>query len=627
MKIFFVALSGALFFTTASNLKAERFEVGSKKPYKTISSALECMRDGDLVVVSEGIYRESIEIKNNNIKLVGEGHVIISGCDIVNGLQPCEVNGVPALKGVTESPVYDLFCGGRYLMPARFPDKTAPMTSNEDWTESFIGPQGNINVPALQHTRGKLSDGYYVGMHGSARARHGKLSSWYSITLPITNVTDTGYICVDANNASSGFLGQFGLGKGLGYIIGTKAVLDAPGEWYSDGRNLYIIPTDGSDNSCECRTRLYGALVSGSNVHLENICFKAATAHISGDHVSLRKCAFEYISPFQHNANNNPQNKRGQSLVSGWGDPENGTAGVYVTGDHFTAENSRFSKSWWCGMTVRGSNARIENCVVEDMNWIAKRCAGIFSWGDSNIVRHCTLRNLGGAGIEGGNAGWIKQYAKNNIWEYNYLENVCRMIVDQGFFYVNHQAGDNPKANSVWRYNVGKGSRGPLKGEWTNTTVGYYVDNSSSGYHIHNNIAVDANEAIRYNDTQDGLKAGKDILYHNNTFYNCDELGFGCWSSGGKAQTDAEVMLINNLSLPETELDFNLRAKQYNWKNNLQNQPDSAVRNPAKMDFTPVADNLRTGGISVLGQEMKYIGAVDPEKGMWKYGAEESELP
>ena len=604
------------------------FVVGPGKTYKTISSALKDMKNGDICDISAGVYRECIHVAQNNILLRGRGRVVITGCDEAGQMQTCVVNGCKCLKTPVDAPVYDVFCGESYMMPARFPDKNASMTSNEDWLESFIGPKGNIGFhDNAQRKFPELSDGYYVGLHGSFNARHGKLSSWYSISLPITNNVENGYISVDADNASSGFMGKYGQGKGLGYIIGAKAVLDAPDEWYHDGKNVYIVPPDPSGHQYELRTRLYGAVITGDNVRFENIRFKAATARVSGNGGCFERCSFDYISPFQHNPNDDPKNKKGQSLVSCWGNPDNGTAGVYITGDHFIAENCRFTRSWWCGMTLRGNNAWIENCLFEDINWMAKRCAGLFSWGDSNVVRYCTFRNLGGAGIEGGNASWIGQYAKNNIWEYNYLQDVCRMIVDQGFFYVNHQSGSNPTANSIWRYNVGKGSRGPVKGEWTNTAVGYYVDNSSSGYHVYNNIAIDVNEAIRYNDTQDGPQAGKDILYHNNTFYNCDELGFGCWTRGKKAQTDADVMLINNLSLPETELDFSVRAGQYGWKNNLQNQPDSAVKNPAGMDFSPVADNLKKGGLPVNGQPIKYIGAVDPEKGMWRYGADESKLP
>ena len=622
MRDSFLCLSVTIMLATTFNSHAARFEVGSNKQYKTITSALEQMRDGDICVVSEGVYRESIEINRSNITLVGQGSVVISGCDVVRSLQPCKVNGMPALRVHIGTSVYDLFCNDQYLMPARFPDKTAAMTSNTDSEESFITPEGRVsfgvNFPADLKT---LNDGYYVGLHGSYKAKHGLLSSWYSLTIPITGVVTGGVIVVDEKQASSGFLGKYGTGSGLGYIIGAKAALSTAGEWYAADGELLVVPLSGAQNSYEARTRLYGAVINGSDVRLENIRFKAASMRVEGSGATLSGCLFEYISPFQHNPNDVPANKRGQSMVSCWGDPRNGTAGVYVQGDHFTAKNCRFSKSWWCGMMLRGSHALIEDCVFEDMNWIAKRCAGLFCWGDHNIVRYCTLRNLGGAGIEGGNANWINQYAKNNIWEYNYIEDVCKMIVDQGFFYVNQQSGSNPRADSVWRFNVGKGSRGPVKGEWTKTTVGFYIDNSSSGYRVHNNIAIDANEAVRYNDTRDGVHAGKDILYHNNTFYNCSAIGFGCWTPGAKAKFDAEVMLVNNLSILDSALDFDQWGVRMGWHNNLQSMPASICRDVAAIDFTPVDARVSQGGKAVRDEKIDYIGAVDPRREMWQYGA------
>ena len=627
-------LAAAAALLSAPAGTAEEFQVGPDRTHKTISSALGNMKDGDTCVIGTGVYRERLEITRNNVTLRGDGKAVVTGCDEAGEMQPCDVNGKKALKATVGAPVFDVFLGARYLMPARFPDKTFPMTSNEDWEETFIGPKGNIGFRDHAQKRfPTLADGYYVGLHGKFGAKHGKLSSWYSISVPITGlVGEDGYLRVNAEEASSGFLGNYGQGKGLGYVIGARAVLDAPGEWYSDGREVILIPPAGdppagAEGAYELRTRLYGALITGNNVRLENIRFRAAAARVEGHNVSLAKCAFEYISPFRHNPNDTPRNKKGQSLVCGWGNPENGTAGVFVKGDRFVAENCRFAKSWWCGMMIRGNNARVENCLFEDMNWIAKRCAGLFSWGDHNTVRYCTLRNLGGAAIEGGNANWIGQYARNNVWEYNYMEDVCRMIVDQGFFYVNHQSGSKPKADSIWRYNVGKGSRGPVKGTWTGTAVGYYVDNSSSGYHIHHNIAVDANEAIRYNDTKDGPDAGRDILYHNNTFYNCGSIGFGSWNPKGKSKLDAEVMLINNLSVPKGNLDFTRRGKPLKWKNNLQNLPASVLKAPDGMDFTPTDEKLKTGGVPVREEKIPYVGAVDPTKGMWRYGADETKLP
>lgn len=606
----------------------QRFFVGPDKPYRTIASALVKMTNGDECVISEGVYRECPDVRQSGVTFRGVGRVIISGCDQAGPLRACRINGHRGLTEAVGARVYDVFCDGVCLKPARYPDKTFPMTSNRDWTETSIGPDGTVTFGgATPDTLAQLTDGFYVGLHGAATHKNGKLSSWYSVTVPIIGVTTSGAIRVDAPHASSGFMGKFGRGPGLGYIIGAKAVLDAPGEWCEDKDGVTLIPPSGGAHTYEWRVRLYGALVSGDRVRFTNIRFKAAAMRVDGNDVSLEGCAFEYIAPFQHNPNDLPQNKTGQSLTSCWGIPDNGTAGVFVKGNRFVAENCRFAKSWWCGMTIRGNRACVENCLFEDMNWMAKRCAGLFSWGCGNTVRYCTFRNLGGAAIEGGNAHWVGQYALTNVWEYNAIEDIGKLIVDQGFFYVNHQSGANPPAGSVWRYNVGKHSCGPERGDWTQTSVGYYVDNSSSGYRIHNNIAIDAKEPIRYNDTQEGDRAGKDVWFYNNTFYACGNLGFGCWNQDGKkARADADVVLVNNLAVPTGSFVVPKWQTELKWTNNVV-LPESALKAPVTMDFTPTDVRLTREGIPVLGQAISYIGAVDPEKGIWRYGAEETKLP
>ncbi len=614
---FFIYVCFSVFLISVQYVRAEKeFTVGPDQKHTTISSALAEMKDGDTCSIQAGTYRECVQIRLNNVTLRAEGRVVITGCDAAVKAEPCTVNEKKARKISTKTSVYDVFCGGKYLIPARYPDKTAPMTSNRDWVQSFIGPAGNISIGKNEQKKfPALSDGYYVGLHS-----RGKLASWYSITLPITGIGKAGFIHVDRENASSGYMGKYGKGNGVGYICGARSVLDAPGEWYSDGKEVLLIPPASAEMNIELRTRLYGAEIFGNGVVLENLRFRAAAARVDGNNVTFKRCAFDYISPFQHNPN--PEGNRSiQSLESCWGTPDNGTAGVFVKGNGFRAENCRFSNSWWCGMMIRGSQARVENCLFEDMNWMARRSAALFSWGDENIIRYCTFRNTGGAAIEGGNANWIKQYAKKNIWEYNYIENACTLIVDQGFFYVNHQSGDKPEAGSVWRYNVGKGSYGPEKGNWKRTAVGYYVDNNSSGYRVHNNIAMDAEEAIRYNDFRDGKRAGRNVCFFNNTFYACKRIAI----SGRKL--DADVVLINNLSVPKGSLTFEKWKTLKGWKNNIESLPETVFKDPAKMDFTPMDEKLKTGGVRVDDTPVNYIGAVDPEKGMWRYGADPTTLP
>ncbi|MDD2600926.1 MAG: hypothetical protein PHO37_17165 [Kiritimatiellae bacterium] len=613
-------LSAALLHTILAEA-AEHFEVGHDKPHKTISSALTTMKDGDTCIISAGVYRECVAIQQNNVTLRGQGLVVITGCDEAGEMHSCVINGKHGLMKSIDGPIYDVFHGQHYLMLARFPNKTCSMTSNEDWAFANIDEKGNVMF-CEKHltTPTDLKDGYYVGLHSKGN----KLSSWYSLTLPIVGVSDDGSIHVDRKNASSGYMGKYGQGNGLGYVIGAKAALDAPGEWYSDSKQVWVIPPTSGADAYELRTRLYGAVITGNGVRLENIRFKAAAGRVEGNDVSFLKCAFEYISPFQHNPNDHPKNQKDQSMVSCWGAPDNGTAGVFVQGDGFVAEDCRFAKSWWCGMMLRGNRARIENCLFENVNWMAKRCAGLFSWGDDNVVRHCTLRNLGGAGIEGGNAAWVGQYAKRNIWEYNYIEDVCKLIVDQGFFYVNHQKGDSPTAESIWRYNVGKTAQGPKKGNWSRCVAAYYIDNSSSGYHIHNNIAINAINPMKHNDTQDGTKASQDIWYYNNTFYKCGNAAFGCF--GDSKKRDADLNLVNNLAVSCSEEAL---AGKHLVKTHVNNQAvndESVLVAPQSMDFTPQGKNLMSGA-PVLGQTMPYVGAVDPDIGMWRYGADELKLP
>ena len=190
--------------------------------------------------------------------------------------------------------------------------------------------------------------------------------------------------------------------------------------------------------------------------------------------------------------------------------------------------------------------------------------------------------------------------------------------------YVNHQDGSNPAANSIWRYNVGNRSRGPSKGEWSNSATGLYVDNSSSGYRVHNNIVIDASGPIGYNDTWDDERAGKDVWFYNNTLYLCGRTAFG--SFGNSKKRDAELHLINNLAIASDPEALGNPSHVMTHQNNVYAELE-AVKDAANLDFTPIDEALRTGGVPVRGKQIPYVGAVDPDQGMWRYGADESKIP
>lgn len=231
------------------NLAAKLFTVGDGSRYASISSALLDMRDGDVCIIKQGIYRERINVPQNKVTLRGEGRVVVTGCDVFENPAPAEINGHDCLVFDVGKPIYETFCGQQHLPQARVPNKTKPMTSNEDWVLSDMSSKGLVRLSEESVTvLRNLDDGYFVGV--------GRLNSWYSISIPIKGTDQNGGILVDSANASSGYMGGHGKGRTMGYVIGAKAALDSPGEWYSNGKQVWVIPPTTVDGGYEFRSRL-----------------------------------------------------------------------------------------------------------------------------------------------------------------------------------------------------------------------------------------------------------------------------------------------------------------------------------------------------------------------------------
>ncbi|MBK7665995.1 MAG: nitrous oxide reductase family maturation protein NosD [Sphingobacteriaceae bacterium] len=73
-------LIAILIFTSAAYyLSAKKYEVGKSKPFKSIKSALEKIKDGDTVYVHEGVYKEGNIIICKEVKLIGINFPVLDG--------------------------------------------------------------------------------------------------------------------------------------------------------------------------------------------------------------------------------------------------------------------------------------------------------------------------------------------------------------------------------------------------------------------------------------------------------------------------------------------------------------------------------------------------------------------
>ncbi|SUS06587.1 conserved exported hypothetical protein [uncultured Defluviicoccus sp.] len=518
-------------------------------PFRTLRHAVKVMSPGDHCILRGGTYREEIVIEKPNLTFSAqEGeYVLLSGCDQVADWKEgrIEVSGLTCQQAAVPARVYAVFGDGRPLPLARWPNKTADMLSYKDWAETNVdGKKAQASLTALPAKAADFwRDGFYVGVH----AETPPLKTWFTIAGRITSSRgDT----LSLDQTTYGFGGENGSGAGFGYIIDSLGALDADGEWCWRNGSLYLkLAESGPRPVIEAQTRLFIMWIQADGTTLQGLNFKAGALDVTGDKAKILGCTFRYSSAFHHVGD--------PSGASNWGVPAIATAGVHVQGAHAEIRDCYFAHSWWSGLTLSGSHLLVENCLVEDCNWIGRRGGGIQCHGDDNVIRRCTVRRTGGSSIEGGNANWLKKYARRNLWELNRCEEPGCLVVDQAFFYINLQRGDNPPSDSEWRYNLLLNNRGPDRGNWRESAkIGIYVDNSSSGFKVHHNIVVGCGSGIRYNDHKDGEQAGRDVYFCNNTFYKTEQaFALGVWKREGPngdklpARMDAGITFRNNLAL------------------------------------------------------------------------------
>lgn len=630
----------------------DQYPGSETKPFRTIAKALSLVKEGDICYLKEGIYREAVTLSKNKITLKAykNDYVQLSGCKLIDSeLKPSKINnsGYTTYYTSIQEKVYQAFVDGKLVNIARHPNKTVSMTSNMDWANTYVDEQEIVEWKEdIPENLTDYSDGYYIGNHTPVSKPF--FTGWYAVSIPVVKGSKAG-LTVDGSKSSAGFLGQkHGTGNGLGYIIGAKAALDTLNEWYANGNTFFINLPDGvkpENAKVEVRTQLYIMQLEGNNVTLENLHFKAGSLYVKGSGNSILNCTFRYISPFIHNPVQPGEDSKGQTLAGQWGTPLTCSAGVYIEGNHTTVKNSYFAHSWFSGITLSGNNCTMENSVVEDVNWIGRRSAGIHSFGTDNSIRYCSVRNTGAAAIEGGNRAWVGKFAIRNIWEHNHCTDACLLVVDQAIFYINTQHGEAPLSHSIWRYNVIENCHGPEKGKWASTIFGFYLDNNTSGMLVHNNIIINTRSAIRYNDFRDDETAGRDVVIFNNTCYNCKaNFSLGFMNSTTKLDDSTKrippvldaVTVVNNVGIGSAKsfynkLDLNSKEAKKRIRNNIERCSRSILEYDLKgqpKNFLLIGKVAQGIPVIVYDPEMApeaaqidYAGAVDPQKEIFKAGA------
>jgi len=478
-------------------------------PFKSIQSGLDHAFEGDVCIVRGGRYDESVTIATDNITLrnyPGE-FVLITGMQKVSGwvkyneiLYKCYFSSslIDSSMDYTQ-----FFYHGNRQEPARYPDEDADKLSSLEWmlSETHNSGDGTGKVTISRtFPPDYWAGGYYMGTnsknHNSFNAAKGIIASSGTNQLNCTK------ICWNWDHNW-----QTTVGPGRGYIIYHINALDKPGEWHYQNDTIYFYPPEdfsAQDSHTYIRTNIWVLNLTGrTGVKLQGLNIKAGSIDLSGaNNCNIDSCAFRYVSPFS------------TFNEHGYGQKKDGSLGIYVSGSNNIIRNSYIAKGWAGLITLDGENNMIENCVIEDGNWMSERQGLINCYGSGNVIFRNTIRKAGRAGIDGGNKAWINNYGKNYLFQYNHIYETMNLSADGAAFYTNHQGNTDP-ANAEIKYNwVSHGYKGRVFGQ---NTSGLYPDNHTSGILMHHNVIYSCVEGFRTNQTN------LDIEIYNNTIIDCLE--------------------------------------------------------------------------------------------------------
>jgi len=605
-----------------------------KDPLRTVGRAAQLMQPGDTCWIREGVYRETIKLtrsgqKNNPMTFARykEERVIIDGSDPVIGPWVKDQSGIWKTKFTSASSIEAIFCGGQMMMEARWPNCSWEENWNAEQKWGLTGKDSKLGViesPELASSNLDLSGGLLYlklskGNNCFTRPITGHQAGSKSLEYDKSGIEGRAW----NEDSMPERIKKFGFELNRFFVV-AKGALDAPGEWWLDTERselLFIPPENGGDPNqldVTVKSRVAGFEADGvSDIVIEGIEFRGCNLRLDECRRNIiRNCRFLYpstpkIFPDGKTALETQKNLR-------------------VTGEDNVLERLLIEWAVDGALEVEGSGNVIENCIVHDSNLHGRHPGPAISVRgraerrresakNPNVIRRCTVYNVGGVGI----------YAQGNgpaIAEYNHVFNAGLYCVDISSLYV--PVGKEMTGTVVhhnWLHDI--------------SGIGFRVDIQGRGITVHHNLA--------WNVTVGCKLQGYQLVAYNNTVLTHDANGgfivvfepdaTAEELAGWQVRNNVAMAFLDRLSLRndprKTKREFVMPlvivagSVDHNVVVQAENQSQLFV-DSSVYDFRPKpAGPLAGKGIAIDGNAIANqsnspsIGALEPNTIPWQAGA------
>ena len=403
-------------YHVAKSASASDANSGTKKyPFATLKKAAAVAKAGDIVVIHEGTYRETLRPLNDGTKSspiifrAAEGeNVVISALEPVTKFVKYDENiyCAPLLKDLGDGR-NQLFYKGEGLEEGRYPDKdTKPgaYPLPKSIPDKYWATKGNISIKEaegdiatsdtdLDQPVDYWKGGVFVTMKGSA---------WSLVSGDIVS-SAPGQLKVKDHDGLQSY--GLGLTQGLwhnvlygntttkfytnvhpeddwGYITNHLNTVNLPGEWYIGDNRIYVYPPEGADLSSDFEVKqrqLTVDLRDRKYITIEGINTLGGSMTMAGETEGnvLNGGSHRYISHYTKCIDNQSGFiNEGDSRLS-VGAPHAGEVGFFMGGDNNAIINTTIEWSAAAGIRVMGRYHLIANNLVANTSYTGSYVSGI----------------------------------------------------------------------------------------------------------------------------------------------------------------------------------------------------------------------------------------------------------
>ncbi len=562
----------------------------SGDPFKTISQAAAIALAGDVVIIHQGLYTETVRPANSGsagnpivFRSAPGDRVVISAMTPINGWTSDGGGRYKANIGWDLGQLNFVMNGETVMDLARWPNNTDgdPYSLNSMRNDGGSGENTANNaylldsdIPSLDWTGGSIL--FYGDRPGAG------WTTWKSF---ITS-SSSGRVNFDVIKNQPWILSNHPPSDGGDYYLeGIKAALDYQNEWYFDESNntLFVqLPGNAAPQPGQIMMRQRDLTVdlNGRNyVHFENLAVFGGGIEINGEGNELYGLSSFY-----------------GSMTRGISDGFN--AGANAIFIKWSATNTRVE---YCeiafgagsGIWDAGDNTVIDNCHIHDFNTIGTYDGDIMARdGNNTTITNSTLYRSGRDVLQIINKGSV--VAHNDFTASNLISDDCALLYSIG-------PGLNLEIHHNWLHDTE--GRGSLK-----KAAGIYLDNDAGDVSVHHNVV--------YNTEWSSIQInwdGANIDVFNNTLWD-GEVAMGAWHLTGTMFTNVKVW--NNLT------NKNSLEPQSDQQNNLvMSTSASPFVNEAALNFQlkPGEQGIDYGRV-IAGITDGYQGTA-PDAGAYETGA------